>query len=136
MIYVKIYISIELMARSFMLFCVWSSQRCTNVLMYKLLIHYAAWKHKHNFSKRQTRGGKIISLLRFPRRYFLLLYINWKQILCQRSKYENSTRGKDWLAWKNRPGVGSEKSEIVRKKKMNFLIKCKLIPEVILRVSK
>ena len=39
----------------------------------------------------------------------------------------------DWRG--NRPGVESEKSEIVRKKKMIFLIKCKLIPEVILRVS-
>ena len=40
----------------------------------------------------------------------------------------------DWRG--NRPGVESEKSEIVRKKMNFFLIKCKLIPEVILRVSK
>ena len=71
MIYVKI--SIELIGKVFYAFLCLSPQRCINVLMCSLLLHYAAQKHKHNFSKRQTRGGKMNCLLSFPRRYFLLL---------------------------------------------------------------
>ena len=50
MIYVKI--SIELIGKVFYAFLCLSPQRCINVLMCSLLIHYAAQRHKHNFSKK------------------------------------------------------------------------------------